>query len=360
MAVGQPKRLIVEKRCESAPLVQEIVEAYPEIPCEYDCGAARRGARFGTWALRYHKGRFLKPCPGTRNYLCCGYQVLNWVLGCPFQCVYCILQEYLGDHGITLFVNLDDAFKEIRGSSSAGDRIVRIGTGELADSLALETRISLSARLVRFFRDLPGVVLELKTKSGNVDALQGLAHGGHTIISWSVNPPSVIQEAERGTTSLKTRLEAARKCQESGYPIGIHFDPMIWTEDWQDEYHELVRTVLRTLDPARIIWISMGALRYPPSLHSRLVSSGFGLGELVPGLDGKLRYLRPIRVQMFRSMVKWIREYGGDIFLYLCMESPEIWVGSMGWAPRDMRELDALFQERIKAFWSAGEGPVST
>lgn len=349
--IGQPRRLYVEKGCERESLVREVLNASSKMAVHEFTPGTRDRVPAGVWVLRRQKGRFLKRCPGTRNYICCGYHVLNLVLGCPFQCRYCILQDYLGDNGITIFVNLDDAFDEVRCLVENRNGIVRIGTGELADSLALEGKVLLSKRLIPFFRTLPGAVLEFKTKSANVDVLLELPHGGHTVLSWSLNPPSIIQRAEQGTPSLEMRLQAARRCQEKGYPIGIHFDPIVWSENWQDEYHGLVRTVLSDLDPGRIIWISLGALRYPPSLKERFLISGLGLGELVPGLDGKFRYLRPLRAKMFRSMVKWIREFGGDIFVYLCMESPEIWMASVGWSPQDMADLDRCFQRRVIAFW---------
>jgi spore photoproduct lyase len=353
MSGEQPRCLIVEKGCEREPLTRQILSALPEVPTKATSPGARKQAPVGSWILRRHKGRFLKPCPGTRNYLCCGYHVLNLVLGCPSRCTYCILKYYLGEQGMTLWVNLDDALREIRSFLRDHHGIIRIGTGELADSLALERWVPSSGRLITFFRDQPAAILELKTKSANVDALLDIAHGEHTVISWSLNPRSVIEKFEPGTSSLATRLEAARRCQERGYPIGLHFDPMVWTEHWQDEYYELVREVFEILDSRRVIWISLGALRYPSSLHELLVPSGLGLGELIPGLDGKLRYLRPLRTRMFRNMMKWIRELGGDVFVYLCMESSALWMETMGRAPHDMGALDRLFQERIKAFWQS-------
>lgn len=352
MVGSEPIQLVIENGVESEPLARAILEAFPETPRFFCPPEAEYETRPGDWFLRRHKGRFVKPCPGTRKYLCCGYYVLNLVLGCPFGCVYCVLPDYYGHRGLTIFVNLEDALWEVKATLKQRGGITRVGTGEWTDSLALEPWFRLSARLVPFFRDVSEGILELKTKSTYVDALLDLPHGNHTVISWSLNPSPVIQRAEPGTPSLAGRLEAARRCQERGYPVGLHFDPMVWSEDWEDRYYELLRQVFQTLDPQGILWISLGALRYPPSLQKKLLPSGLGLEELLPGLDGKLRYLRPLRTQMFRSMVRWIRELGGDLFIYLCMESPEVWRDSVGRAPRGIADLDREFEERIRGFWS--------
>ncbi len=51
--------------------------------------------------LSKNRGHFFKPCPGTKEYRCCDYQVLNIGMGCPMDCVYCILQAYLNKPWLT-------------------------------------------------------------------------------------------------------------------------------------------------------------------------------------------------------------------------------------------------------------------
>jgi spore photoproduct lyase len=54
-----------------------------------------------------------------------------------------------------------------------------------------------------------------------------MAHGGHTIISWSLNPERVIHSEEHKSASLAERISAARQCQEWGYPVGFHFEEIV-------------------------------------------------------------------------------------------------------------------------------------
>ncbi|MHB8989776.1 MAG: SPL family radical SAM protein, partial [Desulfobulbia bacterium] len=77
-----------------------------------------------------NRGRFLKPCPATREYRCCDYQVLNVGMNCPMDCVYCILQAYLNNPWLSFFVNTDDLLAELTGAfAETPQTFRRIGTG---------------------------------------------------------------------------------------------------------------------------------------------------------------------------------------------------------------------------------------
>ncbi len=89
-----------------------------------------------TIRFKNYKGSFLKPCPGTSRHTCCGYNFLNIATNCPMDCTYCILQDYLGPSPITIHNNTDDMLAELETTLSSSRRFLRIGTGELTDSLA--------------------------------------------------------------------------------------------------------------------------------------------------------------------------------------------------------------------------------
>ena len=74
------------------------------------------------------------------------------------------------------------------------------------------------------------------------------------------------------------------------------------------------------------------------------------MGELFPGRDGKFRYLKEIRIEMYRKMVEWLTDRNPDLFIYLCMESQEVWEKVFGWAPTNSGHLNHLFEERLKKF----------
>ncbi len=305
--------------------------------------------------LSVHQGRMVSKCPGTSDHICCGYQVLDLMSNCPMDCSYCILQTYLNNPVVTIFANLPDLIDELESASrQASSTFLRVGPGELSDSLALDHLTRFSDELVRWFGDHRNSILELKTKSDRVHHLLDLRHGGHTVISWSLNAPSVISAEEHGTASLVERLRAAKMCQEAGYPIGLHFDPLIFKDSWESQYRNTVEKIFRFLDPKRVIWVSMGGLRFPPSLkpivQERFPESRILLGELFPGKDGKLRYLEMIRVQMFRKMLSWFHDIDPNLFVYLCMETHQVWQAVYGWSPGTTAGLVEIFDRQCREF----------
>jgi spore photoproduct lyase len=192
----------------------------------------------------------------------------------------------------------------------------------------------------------------LKTKSAEVNHLLDLEHQRRTIISWSLNPSKIIDEEERGTASLRERIDAAKKCQDKGYPIGFHFDPIVFHEEWEKGYRETIFSLFERIDPKGVVWISLGGFRYPPQLKAiaseRFPETRIFLGELFPGRDGKYRYLKEIRAAMYRKMVEWLRAVDPSLFIYLCMESQEVWERVYGWSPKNSHHLNHLFEERLR------------
>jgi len=362
----QFEKIYLDEKAERDPVSQTILKALPDVPVERiqdkrslikqfsgisdPIGMGKRNL-----LITHFYGRRLKPCPGTSNHICCGYYVINAVTNCLMDCSYCVLQGYLNNPFLTLYTNWDDLLQEIDAFLSIDRQsLLRLGTGELSDSLALESIFPLSQFLIPFFSEKRNGVLELKTKSVNVGSLLDLDHRGKTIVSWSLNPPKMIEEEEMGTAPLKGRIDAARKCQESGYPLGFHFDPIIYHEGWEREYQEAILQLFKRVDPGRVVWISLGGFRYPPKLKAiaeeRFPQTNVFLGELFPGRDAKFRYLKEIRVEIYQKMARWLREVDPGLFVYLCMESKEVWEKAFGWTPENSRHLNQMFENRVRKF----------
>jgi spore photoproduct lyase len=364
MLPTQIERIYLDEKAEKDSVSETILKALPNIPVERVQDKRTLIKHFSSMPdpigigkkhllVTHFYGRRLKPCPGTSNHICCGYYVINAVTNCPMDCSYCILQGYLNNPFLTLYTNWDDLIQEINDFLSIDRQsLFRLGTGELSDSLALESIFPFSQFLIPFFAERHNGILELKTKSANVNPLLPLNHRGKTVVSWSLNPPKMIEREERRTAPLEERIRAARKCQEKGYPLGFHFDPLLYHEAWEKEYQETILQLFKQIDPQRVVWISLGGFRYPPDLKAiaqeRFPNTEVFLGELFPGRDAKFRYLREIRTEMYQKMVGWLKEVDPDLFIYLCMESKEVWEKTFGWAPENSRHLNQMFEERVR------------
>lgn len=356
------RQLHVAEDCFDLPYTQEIIARsglpvhvvaerdYPDIAGTYP-GNMSAGKRH--LLLCRNRGAFFKPCPGTKEYRCCDYQVLNIGMNCPMDCVYCILQSYLNNPWLSFFVNIDELFAELSIKLGAEpERLFRIGTGEFTDSLALDNLTRFSTKLVPFIGKLANAVLELKTKSANIANLEHLDHQGRCIVAWSLNSPAIMQREELRTASLAQRLEAARLCASWGYHLAFHFDPIILHPGWEKAYVTTIRTLFKAVPAENIAWISLGALRYLPSLKqiaaSRFPGSRFFYQPFINGLDGKCRYFRAQRVEMYQLIVRELRRHAdGRTCLYFCMENDTIWQEVFGFAPADQGGIPAMLDRSI-------------
>jgi DNA repair photolyase len=364
MSVFTPQKIYIHPAVLNDPIARGIVEKLPEIPLEVqsklritvDEGADPVEAGKRIWFLTSSPGQLVKECPASPGQLCCRYRVINIITNCPIDCSYCILQGYINNPFITITVNLDDIKGQVTELlRSDPQHIFRIGTGELSDSLALEEYTGFSFLLASFFLSQKNGFFEIKTKAHHIEELLKLDPQGKVGISWSVNPEDIIQQEERGASPLALRLQAAARCMERGYMIGFHFDPLILCPEWEEKYREVVRAIYASLNPDRVMWISLGGFRYPrflkPIIRERFPQSKILCGELLPGPDGKFRYLKTLRIELYRKIVDWIRAYDPKQFIYLCMESSEVWEKVFGFHPTNRNELDRLFAERIRELW---------
>jgi len=330
-----------------AEVVPDASYVYARLAAEKD--PVKRGKQ--VLFLTRNNGSFIRQCPGTRHYTCCDYKILHIGSFCAMDCSYCILQAYFHPPLLQYFVNQAEMAAELEGLFSRR-QTTRIGTGEFTDSLIWESVTNLAEWLVPRFSKQARAVLELKTKTAHVRGLKHLDHNRKTILAWSLNSEKIIREEERGTAPLNSRLKAAAACEKWGYPLAFHFDPLVIYEGCEAEYREVLEKLFAHVPADRIVWISLGTFRFMPDLkgmiQKRFPSSRIVYGEFVPGLDGKMRYFKPIRMELYRKMVGWIREMAPDVRVYLCMEDDEVWRRALGFVPADCGGLGAMLDESAR------------
>jgi len=368
----RPEKILIEKTVAGKALTGQVLENLAGVPVEiipstddllseYQKHAADIPSGFTSskkiLLLAEQKGNFLKKCPGQQSRgeslnVCCDYFVINSASNCHMECSYCYLQGYLNFPYMIIYANTDKLLDELETSfSSQPETLFRAGTGELSDSLALDWITGYSRILVEYFAGKQNAVLELKTKSDCVGNLMSLQHNGRTAIAWSLNPPAISVTEELYTANLEERLSAAAACVKAGYPVGFHFDPIVDYPEWREGYRSVIKAIFERVPPERVAWISLGTLRMTPELYEnmrrRFPLSRLPLGELLPSADGKLRYFKAIRHEMYQGMLAWIREYGGGIPVYLCMERPDLWKKVFRRDPPEWREVNDTLVRRI-------------
>jgi spore photoproduct lyase len=123
------------------------------------------------------------------------------------------------------------------------------------------------------------------------------------------------------------------------------------------EYRAVVDRIYETVtDTSRIAWCSLGGFRSNPTLKTYLRNQHRELplfsAEMITGTDGKLRYFRPIRVELYRAMRDAFYRHQSDAPVYLCMESPEVWEES-GLSERIPDGLPAYLDRRAETLLAA-------
>lgn len=360
-----PERIYVELESRDYPLTREILQGLKDVPVEFIPDLEALYDRFSLFSdplkegkknllICRQKGGFIKPCPCTPVYLGCGYTVINLDLNCPLDCSYCILQHYLKNPLVTVHVNTEDLWQELDTFLQRNkDRPLRIGTGELGDSLALDHITGRSRDLIEFFRDYPHALFELKTKTTNISALLEIQPPENVIIAWSLNAPTLAGSEEKSAPSYQERLAAAQKVVRQGYRVAFHFDPIIYFPGWEKEYSEVAEELVKMIPADKIAWISLGSLRFPASLKEiiarRYPDSNILYEEFIRGLDGKVRYFKPVRKRLYAHLVKALSGGGKrELPLYLCMESKEIW--------RDVLKKEPEDEDAVERYLSSSSG----
>ncbi len=289
-----------------------------------------------------NNGTLIRQCPGTSYYTCCDYTILHCATYCTMDCAYCILQAYFHPPVLQYFAGFDQ-YTAALDPVFQGNTIVRFGTGEYTDSLIWEP-VSLMPRfLVEKFAAQDRAILELKTKTVNIDGLLDLNHNRKTILSWSVNTPEMIASQERGTASLSARLRAAAKAVSKGFRVAFHFDPIFLYPGCEQAYEKVIEAIFAHVRPDDVVWISLGTFRFMPHLkpiiEMRFPDSTIPYGEFITGLDNKMRYFKPLRITMYQRLAHLFRQLAPGVAVYFCMEDEEVWMKTFGFFPGKPKAL---------------------
>jgi len=125
---------------------------------------------------------------------------------------------------------------------------------------------------------------------------------------------------------------------------------MVIYDGCHEEYEDVVDQIFSAIKPEQVVWISLGTFRFIPALKSiiqkRFPDTKLVYGEFITGLDGKMRYFKPLRIQLYRRIVSRIRQTAPSVFVYFCMEDDEVWQNCFGYLPSDFGGLAKMLDKR--------------
>ena len=330
-----PKKIYIEKSVQDTPLATRARQMFPSAQIEIIekkqmVGSANFSRRTETLLIHKEQYDFVKPCPCSQGNAGCGYNLINLGFGCRFECEYCFLQQYQNLHAVLLPANVQDFLAKIDQTAwrkGLFDR-PRIGSGEFTDSLVFDELTQYTQDIVPFFRARVHLQFEFKTKSVCIDGLLRQGGAENVVVGWSVNAPQFIKRVEHFTPDLTTRLEAAAEVARAGYRLGFHFDPVVPFDGWKEGYTQAAKQIAQSVPLDKVAWISVGILRFSRELkkavENRFPENNILDGEFLLEFDGKMRYPKDLRQEVYAYFVPLLRKLFAHTQVYICMEDPDI------------------------------------
>ena len=265
------------------------------------------------------------PCPvDGEKTRCCKLRTLDAVMQCAFGCSYCSIQAFYNENEIKIVSNLEEKLNNLEIS----EEVWHIGTGQASDSLLLGDDYGTLSALASFADKHPDVVIELKSKSKR--DVFSRPWPKNMVFTWSLNAPTIIEKEEHFTASLIERLEDAEKARDNGNLVGFHIHPMFFFKGWEDEYKYVIDEITSRFKPEDLLMIGIGTLTFTKAVIKRLREMGAESKVLEMELveaAGKYSYPLEKKEKMFRHIYSsFPKEYKDNVFFYLCMEDPSLWM----------------------------------
>lgn len=252
-----PKEILYEENITNYKLGQELLEKYKDVPkmiienhnnipemrCRGNCDFTDMKKDLIIGIRKTHK---FVPNHKTSDFL-----VPYTSSGCTAMCMYCYLVcNYNKCSYLRLFVNREEMLNKIIKTSNQSEKELTFEIGSNSD-LILENTITnnLEWTIPNFANNNRGY-LTFPTKFDMVEPILNLDHKGRVIVRMSVNPENIIRRVEFGTSYLENRVKAINKLQEAGYKVGILIAPIIFVDNWKEEYKNLLIFLKENLSTA--------------------------------------------------------------------------------------------------------------
>jgi spore photoproduct lyase len=270
------------------------------------------------------------PCPvDGEKTRCCRLRTLDAIMQCGFGCSYCSVQAFYNENQIRIVSNLDKKLDELE----IDEGVWHIGTGQASDSLLYGDDYSTLSALARFCEKHPKIVIELKSKAYRTDVF-GKKWPKNMVFTWSLNAPTIIGKEEHCTAPLEKRIECARIARDNGNRVGFHIHPMFYFRGWEEEYKKVVSSITSAFSPDDIVMISMGTLTFTKAVIQHLRECGRKSRVLEMELEktaGKYSYPLEKKEKMFSTLYSCFpQSFRDNVFFYLCMEDPTLWMKVLG------------------------------
>lgn len=248
------------------------IDRYPEV-FNRNKQNFRKQKEFGQhFILARKRQNFVLPnpkyCPSqtVENYY------FSHLYNCPFDCEYCFLQGMYRSAYFVIFVNYEDFQIELQKTITSLDseQSLTFFSGYDCDSLALETITGFARKFIPWFQKFPQAILELRTKSANIQVFKELTPSSNINVAWTLSPKFVQENWEARTASLAQRFDAIKCLVRQGWVVGLRLDPLIWFPNWRQVYTDFFTQIKAELPVSQIANVYLGLFRLPGDVFKKI------------------------------------------------------------------------------------------
>ena len=249
-----PDGIYYEKGIEEYELGRELLEKYKDVPKviienhnNIEEMRKKQNSEFAKMKQNLIIGT-RKTHKYVENHKVSDYLVPYTSSGCIAMCMYCYLVcNYNKCAYLRLFVNREEMLNKIIKTANKSEKELTFEIGSNSDLILENTITGNLDWTIREFGKTNKGYLTFPTKFSMVDSICDIPHNGRIIVRMSVNPEIVINRVEFGTSRLKARVEAINKLKKAGYKIGILIAPVVFVENWKEEYENLIKYLSENL-----------------------------------------------------------------------------------------------------------------
>ncbi len=241
---------------------------------------------------------------------------------CIYDCRYCFLQGMYSSANYVLFVNFENFSNRIidliETNPSSG---ITFFSGYDCDSLAFEKVTGFVSYILPTFQNHPTALLELRTKSTQIEPLNSIHPIENCVVAYSLMPELMSKALDNKAPAVRRRIDAMKSLANKGWKIGFRLDPLIHGKGWKTLYGDLIKELFKSIPSKSIHSISYGPLRFPKSMFKNIFNLHptdklFG-GPLVQRKD-IVAYTTEIESEMSDYIRKIFECYGTDNIIFEC------------------------------------------
>ena len=243
-----PDAIYYEKNIENYILGKELLEKYKSVPkfeIKNHNNIEEMRKKSNKEFPRMKKNLIIgirKTHKFVENHKISDYIVPYTSSGCIASCLYCYLVcNYNKCAYLRLFVNREEMLDKIIKTAEKSEKDLTYEIGSNSDLILENTITDNLVWTIENFKNCKKGKLTFPTKFDMVDSILPLNHNGKIIIRVSVNPEEIIKKVEFGTSNLDGRINAINKLKEAGYSVGLLIAPVIFVDNWQEKYLQLIK-----------------------------------------------------------------------------------------------------------------------